>query len=708
MRIWIKSISAFKISIIYSYLEEEKDMDKRLKKIITLVLTFAIICGSIYIPYGSSDKGMNVVEAAGATPVAAHGRLRVNGTQLVDQYGEAFQLRGVSTHGLQWYSQYNNQASFQTLRDDWGANAIRLAMYTEGGNGYCQGNASSMKQQVVNGVQAATNLGMYAIIDWHILSDGNPNSHKSEAISFFNEMSAKYKNNNNVIYEICNEPNGGDVTWDLIKTYAVDIINTIRRNDPNAVIVVGTPSWSQLSMWGHTTEVADNPITGQSNIMYALHFYASDNHHNQYVFHKIADFEAKGLPIMVTEFGLSQASGNGNVDTSLADKWLNECDKYNISYFCWSLCNKNESSALIKSSCSKTSGWSAGELSTAGQYIRNRYINRKNALEVVNTPAPSEPGQVTVAYWTHIQGIGWAQGWQINGASAGTTGSSKRLEGIKIEISNKMGTDLGIKYRTHIQGIGWQDWRSDGVMSGTSGQSKRLEAIQLELTGAAKDNYDVYYRVHAQNYGWLGWAKNGEVSGTSGQSKRLESIEVKVVPRGSASPGNTSYRYIEYGYESTNTSNQLGLVNYGTHVQGQGNQNYVYDGSISGSFGKSKRLEGIWLNLQNGIDGGITYSTHIQGIGWQDWRSNGDMSGTSGQSKRLEAIQIQLTGNAVNNYDVYYRVHAQTYGWLGWAKNGECAGTAGYSKRLEAIQVVLLPKGSAAPLGSGQPAYYQR
>jgi uncharacterized protein YjdB len=205
--------------------------------------------------------------------------------------------------------------------------------------------------------------------------------------------------------------------------------------------------------------------------------------------------------------------------------------------------------------------------------------------------------------------------------------------------------------------------------------------------------------VHAQSYGWLGWAKNGAPAGTAGQSKRLEGIEIQVLPKGQKPSGLIGYSYIELGKTSTNTDS-MGLVNYMTHVQSYGNQNYVYDGSVSGTFGEAKRLEGIRIKLNNnltGTSGGITYRTHVQSYGWLGWSENGAYNGTSGEGKRLEAIQIKLTGDMAQKYDVYYRVHAQSYGWLGWAKNGESAGTAGLSKRLEGIQIVVLPKGSPAP-----------
>ncbi len=289
-----------------------------------------------------------------------------------------------------------------------------------------------------------------------------------------------------------------------------------------------------------------------------------------------------------------------------------------------------------------------------------------------------------VAYKTHVQTYGW-QDWVRDGAISGTQGESKRLEGINIKLESAPHAG-GIEYRTHVQTYGWQDWVRDGAMSGTEGESKRLEAIQIQLTGAMAEHYDVWYHVHAQTYGWLGWTSNGARAGTATYSKRLEGIEIRILPKGSAAPGSTEQPYITRA------------VQYRTHVQTYGWQDWKFDGEVSGTSGQSKRLEGININLPDmDCSGGIEYRTHVQTYGWQDWARDGAMSGTEGESKRLEAIQIAPYGQVADRYDVWYRVHAQTFGWMGWARNGEEAGTAGYSKRLEAIQIVLVPKDSQAP-----------
>ena len=147
-----------------------------------------------------------------------------------------------------------------------------------------------------------------------------------------------------------------------------------------------------------------------------------------------------------------------------------------------------------------------------------------------------------IQYRTHVQDDGW-QSYVSDGATAGTSGRSLRLEGINIKLGSESGISGGVEYRTHVQNIGWQSWRSNGAMSGTSGQALRLEAIQIRLTGAAKSKYDIYYRVHCQNIGWMGWAKNGAPAGTAGYAYRLEAIQIKLVPKGGRAPGSTAYPY---------------------------------------------------------------------------------------------------------------------------------------------------------------------
>lgn len=315
-------------------------------------------------PTESQEAEKPAVPESG-TPFDNHGRLSVNGTDIVDKNGDKYQLKGLSTHGLSWFPDYVNKDAFQTFRDDWGANLIRLAMYTYENGGYCSdGDKEYLKGLVDKGVQAATELGMYVIVDWHVLQDQNPNTYKEEAKAYFEEMSSKYKDYDNVIYEICNEPNGG-VSWSEVKAYAEEVIPIIRKNAPDAIIIVGTPTWSQ-----DVDIAAQDPITGYDNIMYAIHFYAAT--HTDNIRSKARTALSGGLPIFVSEFSICDASGNGAIDYSQAEQWFELIEEYNLSYAAWNISNKDETSSLIQSSCTKTSGWTLDDLSETGVWIRQK------------------------------------------------------------------------------------------------------------------------------------------------------------------------------------------------------------------------------------------------------------------------------------------------------------------------------------------------
>ncbi len=333
-----------------------------LKKAIFFLLSLLICCFALP---ASNRIRLSIAQsvAAAKTPVQRYGRLKVSGAQLVDSKNRPVQLKGVSTHGLSWFPQYVNKKAFQTLRDRWGAQVIRLAMYTAEYNGYCTGSAQNQKDLkaiIDKAVSYCDELGIYVIIDWHILSDSNPNTYKKQAKAFFKSMAQKYQGHENVIYEICNEPNG-NTSWKEIQAYAKSVIKTIRKQDEQAIIIIGTPTWSQ-----DVDTAAASPISG-NNLMYAFHFYAST--HKEDFRKKLQTAIDSGLAVFVSEFGICEATGSGSVNQAEAKRWMKLLDQNKISCVAWNLSNKDEASALIKSSCTKTSDWKRSELSDTGKWI---------------------------------------------------------------------------------------------------------------------------------------------------------------------------------------------------------------------------------------------------------------------------------------------------------------------------------------------------
>ncbi|RHU96461.1 hypothetical protein DXC08_06990 [Clostridium sp. OM07-9AC] len=331
------------------------------------------------------------------TPVGKHGKLHLkkvagygNAPVIVDKNDNPYQLRGASSHGIQWDVGYNyvNKGAMQSLRDEWGVNLFRMACYVTQ-DGYTVGAQSRMDQKIEEGVQAAKELGMYVIVDWHIHAE-NPHTTKSWAKDFFKKYATKYKDYDNVIFEICNEPTG--VQWytgggNDLYSYCKEIAGIIRDCGSDALIVCGTNTWSQ-----DVEDVAKKPLKddGFEDILYTFHFYSGSHYADKMA--KVKTATADGTPIFVTEFGICDASGNGGFDTANADAWIKLCDSYNISYACWSFCNKGESASYLSTSCSKTiGGYVASDLATTGIWLVNTYRAHQDIEEGIDTKVTPKP-----------------------------------------------------------------------------------------------------------------------------------------------------------------------------------------------------------------------------------------------------------------------------------------------------------------------------
>ena len=339
-------------------------------KILLLVIIIIVLGIFIFIKFSDNDKALKT-ETKKITNetkeekdimknnlLSYNGWLKIENNTLVNDKKEKIRLKGISTHGLQWYSKYANYDMMKSLKEELGINLFRIAMYTEE-NGYIYNK--SLKNKVEEIVENAKKLDMYVIIDWHILSDGDPMIHKEEAKEFFREMSLKYKDYPNVIYEICNEPNG-NVTWENnIKPYAEEVIKEIRENSKKSIIIVGTPTWSQ-----EVDKPAKNKINDEQ-VMYALHFYSGT--HTEWLRERVKE-ALKDIPIFVSEWGVSDASGNGGVYKEETIKWINFMKENNLSYAVWSLSDKNESSALLIPGPSENKIID-DNLSEAGKFIKS-------------------------------------------------------------------------------------------------------------------------------------------------------------------------------------------------------------------------------------------------------------------------------------------------------------------------------------------------
>ncbi|MBR2583644.1 MAG: glycoside hydrolase family 5 protein [Oscillospiraceae bacterium] len=290
------------------------------------------------------------------------GRLRVIDGKLCAEDGEPVMLRGVSTNGLITAEDLLNEQLFTELARDNGVNLIRLAMYTYGVGsvGYCtNGDKERHKADIVKGVELAREQDMYVVIDWHILSDGDPNRYLDEAKLFFSEMAGRFSGYDNVLYEICNEPNGVD--WPAVKSYAEQLIPVIREKDPDSVIIVGNPDWSK-----DLYSVAADPLDFE-NILYTLHFYAAS--HGQEYREMTEELSRKGLPIFVSEYGVTASSGGQPRDLESADLWIELLEKENISYCLWSFSKAPAACSVVRSSVPKYCGFTEEDYTKTGLWL---------------------------------------------------------------------------------------------------------------------------------------------------------------------------------------------------------------------------------------------------------------------------------------------------------------------------------------------------
>ncbi len=293
--------------------------------------------------------------------------------------GEAKSLAGYS---LFWSNtgwggdKFYNAEVVRAVKEELGSSIIRAAMGVDEVGGYLQD--ASNKDRLETVVDAAIANDMYVIIDWHT---HHAEDYKDEAIAFFTEMANKYGEYNNVIYEIYNEPL--QISWsNVVKPYAIDVIDAIREIDPDNLIIVGTPTWSQ-----DVDVASQDPITGYDNIAYTLHFYAAT--HKQELRDKAATAMANGIAIFSTEWGTVEASGAGAVDETETRAWMDFFEENGISHLNWALNDKDEGSALLNPGASATGGWNQSDFTASGLLVTDIVNLWNDNVVVVPSPAPT-------------------------------------------------------------------------------------------------------------------------------------------------------------------------------------------------------------------------------------------------------------------------------------------------------------------------------
>ena len=306
---------------------------------------------------------MMALTTQAAGPVKRWGQLQVQGTQLCDQQGNPVVLRGVSLGWHNIWPRFYNKKVVRTLKNDWNATVVRAAMGVTTVEDNYLDNPSFALECVEKVVKAAIKEDSYVIIDWHAHE-----MHTQEAKAFFAQMAQKYGKYPHVIYELYNEP--VEDSWEPLKQYASEIITEIRKYDPDNIILMGCPHWNQ-----DVHVVAESPLRGFSNIMYTLHYYAST--HKEYLRDRMEDAVKRGIPIFVSESGVTEASGNGVIDPESQQLWLDRMEKLKISWLCWSLSDKDESCSMLLPRATATGPWPEDVIKRSGKMVRE-YLKRYN------------------------------------------------------------------------------------------------------------------------------------------------------------------------------------------------------------------------------------------------------------------------------------------------------------------------------------------
>ena len=338
----------------------------RLIRILPLICLLFLVCqtATAQTSYNPNVRPHQRVAAqAAVTPVAKHGRLSVVGPHIRGQHGQVTSLAGPSFFwsNTGWgQDRFYTAGAVNTFAKDWKAGIVRVAMGAQNDGSFLkdpQGNARRMETVV----EAAIANGLYVIVDWH---SHEAEKNTAQAVQFFSALAKKYGHTPNLIYEIYNEPLDTTDWRRTVKPYAETLIRAIRKIDPDNLIIVGTPSWSQ-----DVNIAADDPIRGYRNILYSLHFYAAT--HKGELLQKAQYAINKGLPLIISEWGSVTYSGDGNMDVGATREWMMFARRNGLSHLNWAVSDKNEGASMLRRGASSHGGWTARDLTPSGRLARD-------------------------------------------------------------------------------------------------------------------------------------------------------------------------------------------------------------------------------------------------------------------------------------------------------------------------------------------------
>lgn len=334
-------------------------------------------------------------------PVKTYGSLIVSGGTITTKSKTPVVLRGVSSAPLDECAGFFDAETIKTIAEDWGADVLRIAVPADKGEDTYINNSEKYFKQTCEIIDLCIDQGIYVIVNWHNSKNGDPNTYKKKAISFFTRIAGIYADKPNVIYEICNEPNGtrsGDkkkraVDWNnSVKPFAEEVIKSIRTIDKDNIIIVGTPDWCR-----DIDKAADNPIKG-SNICYSVHFSAASDGEDLQT--KIYNARKKGICVFATEWKTTDSSGVSSVSADGTSSWLDFLEENKIGWcnaYIYATNNATFNGLLFDTNGRYsiedifTGHWPDGLISDSGIIVRDRLLGAKGTKKPEVVDEPDEP-----------------------------------------------------------------------------------------------------------------------------------------------------------------------------------------------------------------------------------------------------------------------------------------------------------------------------
>lgn len=271
----------------------------------------------------------------------------VKGNKFVTADGKTIVFKGLDTSDPDKLATAGhwNKEYFETMKS-WGANIVRFPVHPTAWRKRGKDDYIKLLDQ---GVQWATELGLYVIIDWHTIGNLRTEMYQNamyettrkETFEFWRTMAQHYKDNTTVAcFELFNEPTIqrgqlGECSWQEWKKLNEEMIGIIRANGAKAIPLVAGFNWAY-----DLTPIAKEPVNAEG-IAYVSHPYPMKRE-KPWEDKWTTDwgFAAEKYPLILTEIGFAGAEEKGAHVPVISDESYGEaitkyCEEKGISYTVW-------------------------------------------------------------------------------------------------------------------------------------------------------------------------------------------------------------------------------------------------------------------------------------------------------------------------------------------------------------------------------------